>query len=116
MNLKQKVDELNQLITQFKFEEALEKFYHNDIVNVENESPPIIGLEAYRAAARKYIDSVNNYSAQLKNTIISDNMSVSEWHYKFDHKEWGKWDTIQLSIQRWKDGKVIHERHHYKTQ
>lgn len=114
--LKQTVDELNELIVQFKFEEALDKFYHNDVISVENESAPTVGLPAYRVSARKYIDSVSNYSAQLKNMIVSNDMSVCEWHYKFDHEQWGKWDTVQLSVQRWKDGKIMHERHHYKTQ
>lgn len=114
--LRQNVEELNKLIEQFKFEEALDRFYHPDVVSVENESPPTVGLPAYRVAARKYIDSVTNYSAQLKNMIVSDDLSACEWRYKFDHTQWGKWDTVQLSVQRWKDGKIIHERHHYKTQ
>jgi hypothetical protein len=30
MDLKKNLDELNQLIVQFQFEQALDKFYHND--------------------------------------------------------------------------------------
>ena len=115
-NLDELVDELNTHIKEYKFEEALNKFYYDGVVIVENEGAPIIGLSAYREAAKRYIDSVSNYSAQLKNVIVSDEMSVSEWHYKFDHKQWGHWDRLQLSVQRWKNGKIVHERHHYNTQ
>lgn len=114
-NLSQLVSELNALITRFQFEEALEHFYDDNIVSVENENPATVGLPAYRLAAKKYLSSISNQSANLLNMIVSDNISVTEWHYKFDHSEWGKWDAVQISVQRWKNGKIVHERHHYNT-
>lgn len=112
-NLAEKVEQLNLLIVQFRYEEALEKFYDENIISHENETPPIIGLDAYKKAAKEFIKNVSNYSASLLNVIISDDMSVVEWHYMFDHKGIGKWDRRQLSLQRWKNGKIIHERHHW---
>ncbi len=114
-SLKETVNELSALIPQLRFEEALDKFYDVNIISHENEAPPTIGLEDYRKAAKIYLENISNYSAELMNVIVSDDMSVSEWHYKFDHKTWGKWDCRQLSLQKWKNGKIIHERHHYKT-
>ena len=107
------VNELNSLIKNFRFEEALDRFYDEDAILAENENPPVAGLVNYRVAAKKFIGNTSNYSASLKNVIVSDNISVSEWHYEFDHKEWGKWDRTQISVQRWKNGKIVHERHHY---
>ena len=112
-NLTEIVNELNHFIKEYRFLEALDRFYDEGVITVENEETPTVGLLAYREAAKRYIDSVSNYSAELKSVITSDNMTVCEWHYKFDHKQWGKWDCIQLSLQRWKNGKIIHERHHY---
>lgn len=114
-NLVESVKELNTLIRELKYEEALNRFYSAEIVSVENENQPTNGLTAYRNAAKKYLSHISNYSAQLKNQIISDDIVVTEWHYKFQHKEWGVWDRTQISVQRWKDGKIVHERHHYKT-
>lgn len=111
--LEERVNELNELVRQFRFEEALDKFYDEQIVSAENENPPTVGLANYKVAAQKYLSSISNASAQLKNVMVSDNLSVCEWHYIFDHKEWGHWDKTQLSVQRWKDGKIVHERHHY---
>lgn len=70
------VNELNELIRNYRFEEALNKFYDENVITAENEGTPTVGLPAYREAAKKYIDSVSNYSAQLKNVIISNDMSV----------------------------------------
>jgi hypothetical protein len=112
-NLASSVDRLNSLIVKFKFLEALDEFYDESITCCENEERSVVGLDNYRIAAKKYLESISNNSARLKNVIISDNMSACEWHYKFDHKVWGHWDKIQLSVQRWKNGKIVHERHHY---
>ena len=111
--LEQSVHELTNLVGKFRFDEAFDKFYSPDIVSLENEESPIVGLDAYREAGKKYLASISNQSAKLLNVIVSDGISVTEWRYTFDHKEWGHWDKIQVSVQRWKDGKIIHERHYY---
>ena len=113
ISLEKSVNELSNLIREFRFQEALDRFYAEDIITVENENPPTIGLDAYRLGAKKYLGNISNASAELLNVIVSDDITVMHWHYKFDHKEWGRWDKVQISVQRWKDGKITHERHHY---
>jgi len=65
---------------------------------------------------QQFLGSISNQSAKLIESIVSADMSVTEWHYTFNHKDWGARDFREISIQRWKDGKIIHERHHYKTE
>ena len=111
-----KLDQLNQLIRELKYQEALDRFYSDELITVENENPPTIGLAAYREAGKKYLGDITGYNAELKDSIITDeDISVTMWHYQFQHREWGSWNRVQVSVQRWKDGKIIHERHHYKT-
>jgi hypothetical protein len=112
-DLTESVKQLAGLIREFKFYEALDRFYSEDIVTIENENPPTVGLPAYRLGAKTYLESISNASAELMNVIVSDGITVMEWRYKFDHKKWGKWDKVQISVQRWRDGKIVHERHHY---
>ena len=112
--IQKKLNDLAYLIILYKYDEALDKFYDDEIVTHENENPPVLGLQAYKEAAKKvFYNNVSNYSAQLLNTIIGDDITACQWHYKFDHKLWGHWDKIQLSVQRWKNGKIVHERHYY---
>jgi hypothetical protein len=113
--IEKRLEELNELIRQFRFHEALDKFYSEDVVTCENEAPPTIGLTAYRQGATNYLSSISNASAELKNVLISDGITVTEWRYIFDHKQWGHWDKVQVSVQRWKDGLIVHERHHYNS-
>ena len=113
-NLGDTIHELNSLIVLYMYEEALDKFYDENIVIHENEDAPVVGLSAYKERAKKiFYNNVSNYSAKLLNVIVSNELTACEWHYQFDHKIWGHWDKIQLSVQRWKDGKIIHERHYY---
>ena len=114
-NLLQLVNELNSLIKEFKYEEALDKFYDENVLTCENENPPIVGLDAYKQRAKVFLPAISNYSAELKNVIVSDDISVTEWNYKFDSTLAGHWNATQISVQRWKNRKIVHERHHYKT-
>jgi hypothetical protein len=115
-NLKQKVDAFNALVQDFKLVEAVDRFYDENIVSHENEDEPVKGLKDYREAVVKFQEAVGKGAGQLKNVLVSHDVSVAEWHYVFDHPEYGHMDYLQVSVQRWKNGKIVHERHHYKTE
>jgi SnoaL-like domain len=114
-NLQDTVKAFNSLVQQQKWEEALNSFYDENVISADNEGEPVKGLAALKNGLKNFEANTSGISLTLKNSIVSDNMSVTEWHYIFTHKEWGKFDYDQLSLQRWKNGKIIHERHHYKT-
>lgn len=115
-NLINMVAEFNKLVAAFKYSEAHEKYYHNELIKHENEDAPTIGLDNHKKEMKVFLSKISNQSAEMLNTIISDDISVTEWHYRFDHSEWGKRDFREVSIQRWREGKIIHERHLYKTE
>lgn len=115
-NLTQAVTSLNQLVADFKYKEAHQKYYHLDLVKHENEDAPTIGLANHKKEMEVFLSKISNHSARLLNLVVSDDTTISEWHYQFDHEDWGKRDFKAVSIQRWKEDKVIHERHLYKTE
>jgi hypothetical protein len=114
-NLKKTVNQFNVLVQQLKFEEALNKFYDENAVSVENEETPTVGFVALHEASKSFLNECQNLSAEIVNTIVSEDidLSVTEWHYKFTHPHIGIFDSNQLSVQRWKNGKIIHERHNH---
>lgn len=114
--LKELAHTFNQLVAEFRYEEAHDKFYHADLVKHENENAPTVGLDKHKEEMKAFLDSISNESAELIQLIVSEDMTVSEWQYTFDHKTWGPRSFREVSVQRWKDGKIIHERHHYKTE
>ena len=114
-NLQETVKEFNTLVAQQKWPEALDKFYDENVVSVDNEGDPLNGLDKLKEGLKDFEANTKDISLKLKQVIVSDHMSATEWHYIFTHSQWGQFDYDQVSLQRWKDGKIIHERHHYKT-
>ncbi|MBS1574246.1 MAG: nuclear transport factor 2 family protein [Bacteroidetes bacterium] len=114
-SLTEAVDAFNALVQQQKWAEALDTFYDDNIISADNENEPLKGLDKLKAGLKEFEANTKDISLKLKNVIVSDDMSVTEWHYIFTHSQWGRFDYDQLSLQRWKEGKIIHERHHYKT-
>jgi hypothetical protein len=113
--LKEAVEEFNTLIEHQQWETALNTFYDENIISVDNEGESLHGLDKLKNALKEFDAKTSDRFVIFKHSIISDDMSVTEWHYIFTHKDWGRFDYDQLSLQRWKDGKIKHERHHYKT-
>ena len=116
-DFKKTVEEFAALVGQFRFEEAIDKYYNENIVAHENEDTPMTGLTKYREATKSFDeDLIGEGSAELLDMIVGEDISALYWHYKFEHRKMGKMDYLQLSVQRWRNGKIIHERHHYKTE
>lgn len=114
-NLKETVKEFNSMVENQQWENALNTFYDGNITSVDNEGEPVQGLDKLKNGLKEFEAKTSDITVTFKHAIVSDDLSVTEWHYIFTHKDWGKFDYDQLSLQRWKDGKIIHERHHYKT-
>lgn len=112
-NLQELVHDLNLLIMDLKFEEALQTFYDEDIISMENAEASTKGLQAYIDAGQTFLNNISNYKAQLLAVMIGKDVTASHWHYTFDHKLWGHWDKEQISVQCWKNGKITREVHTY---
>lgn len=113
--LQTQVDRLAGFIRDAKFMEAIDDLYDTNVVIHENEDAGREGSDILRKGTKEFMANFSNYSAELKSVIVSDDISTMLWHYKFDMNGMGRIDTDQISVQRWKDGRIIHERHHYKS-
>ncbi len=113
VNFTEKVKEFNSLVQQCKFLEAVDKFYSQDIISRDNVNEATIGMADFRKAVENFISNSEVEKLELLSTIVEENLSVAHWHYIFTNKTFGKLDYKQISVQRWKDGKIIQENHFY---
>jgi ketosteroid isomerase-like protein len=114
MSLKELVEDLNSMILKGQILEALEKHYADDVIMQENEQPPTVGKEANREREKQFLANVVEFrGAEVKAVAVGDNVTMVEWFYDYTHKEWGKITHDQVAVQRWKDGRIIHERFYY---
>ncbi len=114
MSLKELVNDLNPMVLQGRAMEAFEKYYADDVVMQENEQPPTVGKNANREREKQFFANVTEFrGAQVNAVAVGDNVAMVEWFADYTHKEWGKKTYHQVAVQRWKDGKIVHERFYY---
>ncbi|HEX3033672.1 MAG TPA: SnoaL-like domain-containing protein [Thermodesulfobacteriota bacterium] len=114
MRLKELVEELNSMILKGQILEAFEKYYADDVVMQENEQPPTVGKDANREREKEFLAKITEFrGAEVKAVAIGDDVTTVEWFFDYTHKDWGKKSYHQVAVQRWKDGKIVHERFYY---
>jgi hypothetical protein len=110
LEIENSLKELNSLVLNGKMMDAFEKFYHGDVAMQENHLHPTISKDANRQRELEFLDNVIEFrGAEVKGTGIGDNISFVIWKYDYTHKVWGVRDYTQVSIQEWRDGKIIRE-------
>jgi hypothetical protein len=116
IDLKAAFEEIKNLVLQGKAMDVFEKYYSEDVVMQENETPATIGKAANRQRELDFFSKVVEFRGMaLKNVAFGEDVIISEWFADYTHADWGKVTHDQVSVQKWKDGKVIHERFYYGT-
>jgi hypothetical protein len=115
-DLRANFEDIKSLVLQGKAMEAFEKYYGDDVVMQENETPATIGKAANRERELDFFAKVTEFRGlELKAVAYGEDMIIAEWFVDYTHTDWGKVTHDQVSVQRWRDGKVIHERFYYAT-
>lgn len=113
-SIKELVDDLNSMILEGRVLEAFEKYYYQDVVMQENELPPTFGKSANRAREKGFLAALSEFKkAEVKAVAVGDDVSMVEWYFENTHKDWGRKKFHQVAVQRWKNGKIVHERFYY---
>ena len=114
--IEEALTDLNNLVKSGKAMEAFEKYYHDDVSMQENDLPPTISKAANRDREEEFFRKVTEFrSAEVKGLAVGDGISYVTWQYDYTHKDWGVRNYTQVSIQRWKDGKIINEKFVYSN-
>ena len=114
--LLEKIDDLNDLVLQGKALEAFEKYYHEDVVMQENENTPTIGKVANREREQEFFAAITEFRcAKPMKVTVGEAITMVQWKYDYTHKDWGVRKYSQVSVQEWKDGKIIREQFFYGT-
>lgn len=113
-SIAEKINHLNQLIEQGKLLDGFELYYDDEVVMQENASAPTIGKDINRKREQQFLDDITEFrGARVLDVATGDNVSFVTWHFDYTHKDWGVRDYTQVSVQHWKDGKIIKEQFFY---
>ncbi|HEX6193879.1 MAG TPA: nuclear transport factor 2 family protein [Chitinophagaceae bacterium] len=115
-DLRTQVDQLNQMVLEGKILDAFEKFYADDVVMQDNDYPVRVGKDVNRQYEEGFVNGLTEFrGAKVLNTVISDDLAVTEWWMDFTHKDFGTRTYRQISVQRWKNGKIVEEKFYYNN-
>lgn len=106
--------DLNALIIDGKSKEAFEKFYAEDVVSQENDEPERHGRDAWARGRQEFEKNIRKFSARVLAHAANGDTSFSEWEYNVELEGMGAVRVSQVSVRRWKDGRVIRERFYHK--
>ncbi len=116
-SIKENVNQLNNMILEGKILEAFEKFYADDIVMQDNETPLREGKEVCRQFEEAFVSNLTAFrGAEVKSVLVSEAAGIAavEWDFDYTHAEWGDRNYTQVAVQRWKDGKIVSEKFMYQ--
>ncbi len=115
-DLKANVEELNQMVLEGKILDAFDKFYAPDVKMQDNDYPVRTGFEENRKYEVAFVEGITEFrGAKVLSTIMSDDVAAIEWWFDYTHKDYGVRNYKQISIQRWKDSKVVEEKFYYNN-
>jgi len=112
--LLEKISGLNDLVLQGKLLEAFDLYYHDDVIMQENENPPTVGKETNRKREEDFFSAITEFRhAKPLKLTVGEGITMVQWHYDYTHKDWGVRNYTQVSVQEWKNGKIIKEQFFY---
>jgi len=117
-SIKNNVEQLNNMILEGKILEAFEQFYADDVIMEENYGMQRSGKADCRVFEENFVNNLTAFrGAEVKSVMISEDSGVAaiEWGFDYTHKEWGDRNYTQVSVQQWKDGKIVREQFLYNN-
>lgn len=115
-NLQQRLSELLNHVRQGEIIQAMNEFYDKDTVMQDNANPPTKGLAANIERERQFMSGVKEWKGfNVKALGVGDDATLYECTMDFIATNGQPVHLEQVSVAKWKNGKIVHERFYYDT-
>ncbi|HKQ33971.1 MAG TPA: SnoaL-like domain-containing protein [Nitrospiraceae bacterium] len=116
INLQQRLNDLINHVRQGKIIEAMNEFYDKDTVMQDNANPPTTGLAANIEREKEFVSGVKEWKGfNVTASGVGDNTTFYESTMDFIATNGQPFHLEQVSVAKWKNGKIVHERFYYDT-
>ena len=96
--------------------DAMTEFYSADTQMQENANPPTTGLAANIEREKQFLSYVKEWRGfAVKALAVDGDVSFMESTIDFVAQDGKDVHIEQVSVARWRDGKIVHERFYYDT-
>ena len=90
--------------------DTFERWYADDVEMSENGADPCVGKDANREREQAFAASVAAWhGAEAHAVVIEGDRAAIEWTLDFTPKGGARSAIRQMSLQTWRDGKVVRE-------
>ena len=114
--LQQRLNDMFGYIRQGKIIEAMNEFYDKDTIMQDNANPPTRGLAANIERERQFLSGVKEWKGfAVTATGVGENATFYESTMDFVTTGGQAVHLEQVSVAKWKNGKIVHERFYYDT-
>ncbi len=111
MTLEEKLNDLNSMILKGEILESMGKYYHADCVVIEKNEVVAKGLQQAKDRESSVFEGVEAWlKSEIKSTAVGENVTMTEWHFEYQHKDLGHKKFDQVAVQHWQDEKIISDR------
>lgn len=115
-NLQQRLQDLFGYIRQGKIIEAMNEFYDQETAMQENANPPTKGLAANIEREKQFLNGVKEWKGfNVTASAVGDNVTFYECTIDFIATTGQPVHMEQVSVAKWKNGKIVQERYYYDT-
>lgn len=115
-NLQQRLQGLLTSIQQGKIMDAMNEFYDTDTVMQDNANPPTKGLAANIEREKQFLNGVKEWKGfHVSASGVGDEATFYESVMEFIATNGQPVRLQQVSVAKWKNGKIVHERFYYDT-
>ena len=116
VQLQQRLQELLTHIRQGKVVEAMNEFYDQDTVMHENANRSTKGLAANIEREKQFMSGVKEWKGFNVTALgVGDNVTFYEATADFITTNGQAVHLEEVSVAKWKNGKIVHERFYYDT-
>ncbi len=112
MTIQENLTKMNSLISQGQIIDAVDQFFHDNILTQEVGGEPKQGKALKREGL---VDFVNNIAAvkeiTVHNNAINGDTSYSEYTFRFDFKDGSNVNWNEIISRQWDGDQVVRERY-----
>ncbi len=110
-----RIDELLDYVRNGRIMDAMREFYADDVVMTEPKHTTE-GLEANLEREQEFVDGVAEFkSFEVTALAKGDDVSMYENVMEWVSTDGESMRVEQVSVAKWKDGKIVSERFYYAT-
>jgi len=94
---------------------VINRFYDNDIVQIENNEPPVTGKNKLLELEKASIEKVYSFDLTITSMVIDEPQQkvMGEMFVRFNSKIGGKKKFYEAFVQHWQKDKIKYQRFYY---